>query len=649
MKLAKVMGLGEEGKSHYLSADYRSSILKSTEAISAFESDCMEEPTRDFLAVLLSDRAAGLLMVGAFRAAADDCKKALEFVSDPATYVTSSESGPTVLQSKLYTLMARALLKLGDADAAKLAFNESIDTAIKALELCEQQDSMLYEGAQIEATLGNSEVAGFLDSKERILACTQSSVHVGRSSERKMNLEALGHVNMALSKATGCDLLHKNKVTLLARLNRWRAVASHCERLAATNTKLDGCFREDLASKHPYLGVPPAKHLTPDYFGDSEEDQLQGAERILKPEAAAEAVLRIPDSMRLCYIRSLRLEERLPAAEAAIRALERVAIDGQLGLRRQKDRLHRTISGREKGKELYRKGHLERALAEYTACLLIDSEGSMTGMYDSSAGGRLHAVLHYSRAACFMGLQLFREALTDYTAALRIHSGYMTALRRRARCYRHLDWLEESVADYKWWLEMVERARDDQQNVSFLITANEVSQDKIKKVKRELDKSLAAKSAEARSEAADRQQREKWLSANDSQQAEAQRRSDREPMDGVDRSENNDDDDDDDDDDDASSVLEMASANDLQQAEAQRSRDREPLDGAERSENNDDVDSSVLEMASANDSQQAEAQRLRYREPLDGAERSENNHDDDDNDDDGGDDDGGDFIVGGIF
>jgi curved DNA-binding protein CbpA len=553
MKLAKVMALREEGKSHYLSADYRSSILKYTKAIQAYVSDCMVDPTRDLLAVLLSNRAAGLLMVGAFPAAAHDCKKALEFVSDPATYVTSSESGP-VLQSKLYTRMARALLKLGEADAAELAFNESIATATKSLELCVQQDSMLFEVAQkalgqviTEAALGKTEVARFRDAMERILACTQSSVHVGRSSEREKNLEAIGHVNMALSTATGCDLLHEQKVTLLASLRRWREVASHCERLAATNTKLDGCFNEDLASKHPYLGVPPAKHLTPDYFGESREDELRGAETKLNSKAAAEAVLRIPHSMTPYYIRSLRLEERYPAAEATIRALEQFVVEraganDQERLRRQfvwlpreHDRLNRTKSEREKGDELFRNGDFERALAKYAACLLIDSEGSVADVDDPSAGGRLHAVLHCNRAACLMAVRRFHEAVTECTAALRIHSRYMKALLRRARCYSRLDRLEESVAEYKRWLEMVKQARNDPQSVSVFLTpclfdgAHDVSQDDIKQVKQELDEILKAKSvaeAAARSEAAYRQQRESRRSANDSQQAEAQRRRD---------------------------------------------------------------------------------------------------------------------------
>ena len=114
-----------------------------------------------------------------------------------------------------------------------------------------------------------------------------------RSLERERNLAAVGHVNMALSTATGCAALHEQKVSLLANLKRWREVASHCDRLAAANTKLDGCFSVDLASKNPFLGVPPAKFLTPDFFGDSREDYVQGAELKLNSKATAEAVLRL--------------------------------------------------------------------------------------------------------------------------------------------------------------------------------------------------------------------------------------------------------------------------------------------------------------------------------------------------------------------
>jgi hypothetical protein len=106
--------------------------------------------------------------------------------------------------------------------------------------------------------------AGLLVAAPALLFRTSSSIRrfgvsfvVGRSgaTEREKNLQAIVHVNMALSTATGCITLHEQKVSLLATLRRWREVASHCERFAAANAKFDGCFTEDLAPKHRFMGV----------------------------------------------------------------------------------------------------------------------------------------------------------------------------------------------------------------------------------------------------------------------------------------------------------------------------------------------------------------------------------------------------------
>jgi hypothetical protein len=75
----------------------------------------------------------------------------------------------------------------------------------------------------------------------------------------------------------------------------------------------------------------------------------------------------------------------------------------------------------------------------------------------------------------------------------------MKALLRRARCCSQLDRLEESVADYKRWLEMVNQARNEPQSVPVFLTPylldgpQDVSQDDINQVKQELDEILKTK------------------------------------------------------------------------------------------------------------------------------------------------------------
>ncbi len=544
IKRAMVMSLREEGKCHYIAKDYRSSILTYTQAIKLYVTDCMEQPTNDLLAVLLSNRAAGLLMIGACQVAADDCLRALSFVSNSATTMRSKEGGP-ILRPKLYNRMARALIKLGKVDSAEQTFSQAIESANTALAQPTADQEGLPNGLEQviqEATLGQTDVSMLRESMHRLLLATQAANQTSsRVMAREKNLEALGHVNSALLTATGCDSLHEQKIALLASLKRWREVGSHCERLAADNVKFDGCFKDDLSAKHPFLDVAPAKFLDRNFFGDAQEDEIHGAEMKLNSKAAAEAVLRIPIPMVAYYIRSLRLEERYPAAEATIRAIENYLRDrsglpsyGTLQsvfawLPRERERLTCTRVEREKGDELFRKGEFSKAATKYALCLGIDSDGNIDRDDVSSSGGRLHAVLHCNRAACLMAEKKFQEAISECTAALRIHPRYMKALLRRARCYSRLDRLEESISEFQRWIDMVNQARTSPKTVPISMSPcifdgpHEASDEDLAQVKMEWEEVVKAKArsdAATRAQAHYRQQHQKWQNERFASKAE---------------------------------------------------------------------------------------------------------------------------------
>ena len=136
-----------------------------------------------------------------------------------------------------------------------------------------------------------------------------------------------------------------------------------------------------------------------------------------------------------------------------------------------------------------------------------------------------------------MAMNKYHEAVTECTAALRIHPRYMKALLRRARCYGKLDRHEEAIAEFKNWLGMVNQARKDPASFSPLLSPclfdgpNETRDDEISQVKQELsqaEKLKAAAEATARAEKAYRQQKEKWQNEtfNNSWQGDAQARRD---------------------------------------------------------------------------------------------------------------------------
>jgi tetratricopeptide (TPR) repeat protein len=322
-------------------------------------------------------------------------------------------------------------------------------------------------------------------------------------------------------------------------------VAGFCERLAADAVRLDNVFTQDLESRYPFPGVPPARTLTTDFFGDNSVEDATSVELKLNSMAAAEAVIRLPYPLMEFYLRALRLEERYPAAEFAIGVLEELVRTQQSvrsklrWLSMERTKLSRTKHGRERGDELFRNGAFDRAAREYSVVLIVDSEGSQTSIHGTNAGGRLHAVLHCNRAACFMALRKFPEALEECSGALRIHARYMKAMLRRSRCYVRIHRYQEAISEYKRWLHFVEEAKlAPRASAVFAFpclfdgpldaTAADIAQ-----VKRELDDAHSAKrkaEAASREEASRRQERQRWhdsfpsTSSNSSTQSDAHRR-----------------------------------------------------------------------------------------------------------------------------
>jgi tetratricopeptide (TPR) repeat protein len=522
----------EEGKNFYMNGAYLSSISAYSVAIRTFR-ECPANLTGDTLAVLLSNRAAGLLMVGAFHAAVADCELALQIVSAPMLDVPFTNDSGLLLKVKLYTRMARALLKLGDHASSTTAFQQAIQTAKEASLFSERhhRDDARYQNQSIlsqmatEASLGQTDSKRLLDVWENISRCMLRNMN--HPSEKSSLVETLGHVNVALTMAPGSEKLMESKVSLLANLKRWREVGGYCERLAAINVKWDVLFQDDLAGQNPFPDIPPARNLTSDFFGDARDEDAVTAEIKLTSRASAEAVLRVPFCLRQYYLRALRLEERYPAADSSLRTLEELIKRGTSlhdpqtlqsefsWLPVERNKLDRTRLGRERGDELFRTGDFDRAAAQYAVCLLIDGEGTS----QADPGGRLHAVLNCNRAACLMAVKRFHEAIDECTKALRIHSRYMKAMLRRARCFMRLQRFQEAISEYKRYLELVDEAKNTTLSSTSFVTPclfdgpRDVSDGDVAQVNKELDDVHKAKrraDAAAKEEVDRRRDRTRW-------------------------------------------------------------------------------------------------------------------------------------------
>ena len=468
-----ITALKDLGKACYVGAKYQECTRLYSQAIEKFRLELFTHvPCKDLLAVLLSNRAAALLMIGAFESAVEDCRNGILYVTDPRnTKIANDPDANPSLRPKLYTRMGRAFIKLGKVDDADRAFVEAIESAtvIQAF-LVRENITGAYDALEqikTEAVLGQSDAWQLRKTFEKFKELEgQQSVHPRNNRDRSM--ECLGLVKIALNTANGCLELHLAKVQLLAELHRWREVCNHCERFAASNVNYDGCLIGDLASKNPFPSVSVAKYLRANYFRETRVDDIKGAEMFLNTKSAAEAILRLPNSMMQYYLRSLRLNEKYASAEACAKAVDNHIKDGRgatankdsfisqfLWLPEERDKLQRTQTGRNLADILFSRGEFRQAALKYAGVLAIDS-----GAMQNATGCRLHAILHCNRAACFMAGRKHRDAMNDCTCALRIYPRYLKALLRRARCYKRLERTRESVNDFNHWLEIVKLARE---------------------------------------------------------------------------------------------------------------------------------------------------------------------------------------------
>lgn len=423
--LARVEYLREEARKHYSSCQYKDAIIKYSEAIVAvsksshakpIEAQANNGPThllekeRELLSLLHANRAAALLMVGAYEAATHDCKKAAKFVD---VRKTTTDTG-RVFVAKLYCRMARSYLKLGNVKEAEDNFNLAVlisETFIK----------------QLDADKGSSSEVSILQQLNRIIADATIGLGDARRCKEAMNTaRTLGSIDDILEHCPGLESFHEQKINLLIKKRRWSEVSLHCEKMACDAVRLDGVFTEDLLPFNPFPGAEEANYLKADHFTNENT-----CERKLSSKAVAEAVLRLPNSILPSYLRALRLEERYTEAARACTALEDLSNSSSPRWRSkqggrpvsswlvlERDKIRRTVATKDRGDANFKNGEYRLAAINYTHCLGIDSDvGSMP---NNTAGGRLHAVLFCNRAACYMALRKYRDASNDCTSALAI-------------------------------------------------------------------------------------------------------------------------------------------------------------------------------------------------------------------------------------
>ncbi|KAL3911757.1 MAG: hypothetical protein SGILL_007156, partial [Bacillariaceae sp.] len=403
-KVSNVMVFRDTAKMLYQSGDYSKCILACTSGIDLYRKEVDDSRSANLLGVLHSNRAAALLMVGAYQAALHECTEALRFTSYPSPSRRNMAGSSLSLIPKLFNRRARAHGKLGNIDEANTDFGLAIDAVTHIRKTC---PSSTFEGLDHEmsvATSGHVEIF-----RCRTAWGKMKGLDISRLSSEQ-SLDAIQDVNCALSFCTGNAELQVFKVKLLSHLKRWRELVRYCERIGAANVKMDGCFPGDLQAMNPMPGVQGSRHLKPDAFDSVSDSDVAGVFFKLNYKAKGEVVLRLPYLARPLYVKGLRLQEDYFGAKECVARIE-VFLQSNPSFRNcfswfapEKEMIAKTENLRSVADALYASGKFDAAADEYykMSCL------------DRNAGGRLNAVMHCNRAACFMAVKKLNEALNEY-------------------------------------------------------------------------------------------------------------------------------------------------------------------------------------------------------------------------------------------
>jgi len=541
-RLQYVLSLREEARTAYCQSEYKLSVIHYTRALDSYP--LAAEGWDNLRAILQANRGAALLMLGATDATVYCCQEALKFVSDTFEIGDriTSDRGP-LLKVKVLTRLGRALYKCGRLDEATEAFQRAINTSDKFRALVKDnlEYIRMFESARGDAAIGKLEVDRCRKEIKDLEELGLNDLRSPMTKNKRDNNHALNKVKMALSFASESEELTTLMVVILACLKRWREIASVLERMAVKAAKLDGCFQGDLQRFNPTPGLPNAFHLPADFFDKDDARVL----KFVRLEATAEVATRLPPAVAPAYLRALRLEERYKNADSAINAIEaNIPVHKRAEyawLWKEKDKLKRTHTTKDTGDTLFKDGEYEKAIDKYSTCLKIDGEDLPPEMTDTAAeagngGGKLHSVLHCNRAASFMQINKYEEALKDCEAALRIHPNYMKAILRRSRCYWRLKRYDESVASFEEYFKLAEDAKATDEVVFFLNancifdTPRDIDANDIARAKNEFLQVKEAKLSEeneARAQKYKREQSRAWYQSNFGSEASARDRRER--------------------------------------------------------------------------------------------------------------------------
>lgn len=381
----------KEGRSLYEAEQY----LRAYEAFSKCLQVCPAKWTE--IPGVLGNRAAVLMMLDRYVEVIEDCEEAL----------TISPGSLNLLDRK-----GRAQIRLGLLAEADSTFQELLELSLDA------EDNSITEKFKKMAHLGSEQII------EARLLVGKLGAWVSKQSKAN-DQQFLSQAEQLISLCPQFRSAHAFKVHVLCKLHRWDEAKMHAEHVSLdVHPTIQKLFAHPSSS----LPVPVISELQ-----WSITEKPCGGNGIEADRAAiAGGMLCMGSQMAKAYFLSLKnLDVSKNHSNEAMDLLRRVlaslawvtgsSLDWSW-VSAASDQLRACIDLKSSGDEKFRAGNYIDAVAAYTDALKKDHEAL-----------RWNAVLFANRAAAYINMHRYHDAVNDCNQALTKDSGYIKALLRRAR------------------------------------------------------------------------------------------------------------------------------------------------------------------------------------------------------------------------
>ena len=391
----------KQGKQLYLQEEY-------VRALDAFNT-CLSVASQQWSsrATVLGNRAATYMMLDRYIEAVEDCETAVQL-------------DPSML--KLHVRRGRALMRLGHLDASRNAF-----LYVLPLEGSPREDCQ--EGL-------------------RILKSVKDLIDRLSDVENKLNYSAVLEVsNEILESCPYFHVAHVACMQALCKLQKFEEAKNHAERIVCnSHISIQKLFA------HPSAQLPAPK------ISQLEWKEV-GVNNIIKADSNAivQVIMCMGPDMSKFYMKALKNSD--PVRNSCGEVMDRISgillhlyeiisahstsinSGGWNWVSSDLTSVREILERKNSADKAFRAGQLSESVHHYTEALKVDEEAI-----------RWNAILLSNRAAAYMSLKRYTEAISDCHQSIARFPEYNRAFLRRARSYAAMHQYPASIRDFRRYL-----------------------------------------------------------------------------------------------------------------------------------------------------------------------------------------------------